>query len=157
MGDPFRSLRSAVRSCFLKENNSSPEPIENTSDLDITENGPIGALTKGTPDMMEGMMSAMDHIIEIQSNPGRRENAQLCKEFIREHGWATGDYCIWALKGVVLVLTEEQVLALPQSNPAMRDVFTLVSRHKPVLFFCVLSSRPCLMVTTGRAPENASV
>lgn len=136
MGDPFRSLRSAVRSCFLRENNSSPDPIGNMSDIDVTDNGHIGALTKGTPEMMEGMMSAFDHLIEIEtSNPGRRENKQLAKEFIREHGWPTGDYCIWALRGVVLVLTEEQVLALPnKSNPAMREVFTLVSRHKPALF-----------------------
>lgn len=156
MGAPVKSLISAVRSCLLKRHDSSPEPIGNISDANAHENRPIGAMTKGTPEIMENMLSCLDEMTQNEtSNPRRRENMQLCRDFVRDHGWPKDGYCIWALKGVVLVLTEEQVLKLPKSNPARVDAYTMVSRHKLVLFFYILFSRPFLMITTERPPHGS--
>lgn len=93
----------------------------------------------GTPDIMENLLNCLDEMTQNEtSNLRRRENMQLCRDFVRDHGWPNEGYCIWALKGVALVLTEEQVLKLPKSPPARVDVYTMASRQKPVLFLSIL-------------------
>lgn len=156
MCDPFQSLRSAVRSFFIKRNDSNTEPTGDISDANVPENGPIGALSKGTEETMEYRLSCFDEMIQNEmSNPRRRENMQLCRDFARDNGWPNENYCILALKGVVLVLTEQQLVKLPKS-PFRRDAFTLVSRYKPVLFSCVLFPRPFLMVTIERTYHGST-
>lgn len=132
----FQSLRSAVMSHFLKQHDSSPEFIGELSDANASENGPTRGITKVPQDMMEDMLSCLDRMIQKETkNPRRRENMQIGKDFVKEHGWPQGDYCIWVLKGIVLVLTEEQMWALPNS-PARADAFVLVSNHK-LAIICV--------------------
>lgn len=133
----FHSLRSAVMSHFLKQKDTIPEPVGSFSDADASEHGPSRGITKVPQDMMEDVLSCLDRMIQNETkNPGRRENMQIGKDFVREHGWPEEDYCIWVLKGVVLVLTEEQMWALPKS-PARADAFVLVSNHK-LAIICVV-------------------
>lgn len=120
---------------FLKQHDSSPDLIGELSDANASENGPTRGITKVPQDMMEDMLSCLDRMIQNETkNPRRRENMQIGKDFVREHGLPEGDYCIWVLKGVVLVLTEEQMWALPKS-PARADAFVLVSNHKLIFIY----------------------
>lgn len=107
-------------------------------------------------DMMEDMLSRLDRVIEDETkNPRRRENMKIGREFIVKHGWPTKDYCIWVLRGVVLILTEAQLYALPES-PERADAFLVVSSLEPGLFSynCISSSGPFLKLTTGQDPAG---
>lgn len=150
MCDPFRSLRSAVMSCLLKKHGSSPEPIGSINDTNAPENGPIRGITKVPQDMVEDVLSCLDQMIQNETkSPRRRENIGFGRDFVREHGWPEKGCCIWVLKEVVFVLTEEQLEALPKSR-ARVDAFVLVSSQKLIspyfgLFLCVcVCSRGCI-------------
>lgn len=133
----FQSLRSAVMSHLLKQHDSSPELIGELSDANASENGPTRGITKLPQNMMEDVLGWLDRMIQNETtNPRRRENMQIGKYFVREHGFPEEDYCICVLKGVVLVLTEEQIWALPGS-PAWADAFVMVSSHE-LAITCVL-------------------
>lgn len=45
--------------------------------------------------MMEEILSYLDRLISKEtSNPRRRKNIQICKDFVREFGWPEDDYYI---------------------------------------------------------------
>lgn len=78
------------------------------------------------------MLTYLDRLISKEtSNPRRRKNIQICKDFVREYGWPEDDYYIWVMQGVVKVITQEERFSLPRS-PAKADAFLLVSSNEPI-------------------------
>lgn len=129
MSGLFQCLKTTVVPCLVKTRSAHPRHIEHLSDENTPENGPYRGTTKVPQDTGEAILSLLDIMIHDEtSSLRRRDNMQLVRDFIEKHGWPEEGYVIWALKGVVLVLTEGQWRALPQS-PDRSDAFELVSPH----------------------------
>lgn len=121
----FQCLKTTVVPYLIKTRRTHPRLIEHLSDENTPEEGPCRGTTRVPQDTGEGILSLLDTMIHDEtSNLRRRDNIQLVRNFVEKHGWPQEDYVIWALKGVVLVLTEGQWRALPQS-PARADAFEL--------------------------------
>lgn len=153
---PVQSLREAVLSSFRRRNDPGPGPNGNLCDDNMPESGPVGGTEMVPQDMMENMLSHLDRVIEDETkNPRRRDNMKIGREFIVKHGWPTKDYCIWVLRGVVLILTEPQLYALPES-PERADAFLVVSSPEPglLLYNCIFSSGQLLRLATGQDPAG---
>jgi len=129
MSGLFRCLKTTVVPCLVKTRSTHPRHMEPLSDGNTPENGPYRGTTRVPQDTGEGILNLLDIMIHDEtSNLRRRDNMQLVRDFIEKHGWPEEGCVIWALKGVVLVLTEGQWMALPQS-PDRGDAFELVSSN----------------------------
>lgn len=122
-------LRTAVMPRTVQRQGPHPKPNEIVSRTNAQE-APIKGLTKDPPEMLEVMLSFLDQSIEEEtSNPTRRKNIQVCKDYVREYGYPEDDYYIRVVQGVVTVLNQEERFALlPTPNRA--DNFLLVSSNK---------------------------
>lgn len=126
----FQCLKTTVVPYLVKTPRTHPRLMEHLNDENTSEDGPYRGTTKAPSDTGEGILSLLDILIHDETtNPRRRDNIQLVREFVEKHGWPEQGYVIWALKGVVLVLTERQWGALPQS-PVRADAFELVRGYR---------------------------
>lgn len=124
-------LRAAVMPRTIQRQGSNPKPVEIVSSPNAQES-PIRGVTKFPQEMMEVMMTFLNQLIQKElSNPRRRKNMQICKDFVREYGWPEDDYCIRVLQGEVKVMTEKKCFALPAS-PDNVDTFLLVSSKESI-------------------------
>lgn len=102
-----------------KQPGPRPKPVEIISITDV-QAVPVKGLTKDPPEMVETMMIFFDQLIEKgRSNPTHCKNIQICKDYVRKHGYPEDDYCILVVQGVVTVLSQEERFALPRvGNPS---------------------------------------
>lgn len=113
----------------IQRRDSNPKPVEIVSSTNAQESL-IRGLTKSPQEMMEVMMIFLDRLVQEElSNPRRRKNIQICKDFVREYGWPEDDYCVRVWQGEVKVITETQRSALPPSLDRV-DAFLLVSSNE---------------------------
>lgn len=133
MSGLFQCLKATIVPLLVKTPRSDHGRIEHLSDENTPENGPYRGTTKVPEDTGEGILTLLDIMIQDETTPltrqvpkTGRDNIRLVRNFVEKHGWPEEGYVIWALKGVVLVLTEGQWAALPGS-PAKTDAFALVS------------------------------
>lgn len=142
MSGLFQCLKATIVPFLVKAPRNGPWRIEHLSDENTPENGPYRGTTKAPQDTGECILTLLDKMIQGETLLTRqmpktgRENIRLVRNFIEKHGWPEKGYVIWALKGVVLVLTEGQWAALPES-PARADVFALVSSHILMSLFII--------------------
>lgn len=114
----------------IQRQGPNPKPTEIASSADAQE-GEIKGLTKDSQEMMEAMLIYLDQLIQKEtSNPRRRENIQICRDYVRQYDWPEDDYYIWVVQGVVKVITQEERFELPPS-PAKADNFLLVRSSGP--------------------------
>lgn len=138
-------LRAAIMPRTIQRQGPHPKPTEIVRSTDA-QDGPIKGLTKDPPEMLEVMMRFLDQLIEEEtSNPTRRKNIQICKDYVGEHGYPEDDYYIRVVQGVVTVLNQEERFALPPT-PNRADNFLLVSSYKASFVYSAEITNQCCVL-----------
>ncbi|KAJ0107897.1 hypothetical protein J7T55_007109 [Diaporthe amygdali] len=92
------------------------------------DSGVVRGTTKRSPEVLEHYLKMLDGEIAMETlNMKRRESMELCRVFIRKHGYPDDHFFIWAMHGVVKVLTEREFRELPRSSTPRKDSFFVSS------------------------------
>lgn len=81
--------------------------IQNGTDL-LSPGATVRGTSKVDTDMWEFYVNMVQRNIEEETNPVRRQNAQVCLEFLRQHGYPAHGYHFSVHQEIMLVLTTEQ-------------------------------------------------
>lgn len=92
---------------------SQNQPVPTPTDR-ATENGTslspttIAGTTKADSRMWQYYIDMVEGQIKEETNPARRQNAEVCLEFVRQYGYPAEGYRFLIHHGTMEVLTEDQ-------------------------------------------------
>lgn len=66
--------------------------------------------TKADSEMLQSYINLVEEQIEKETNPTRRQNAQVCLEYVRQHGYPAPGYRFLIHQGKMEVLTEDEAM-----------------------------------------------
>ncbi|KAL1865053.1 hypothetical protein Daus18300_007400 [Diaporthe australafricana] len=145
-----------LESDFSQNQGSGPELAETDSDSTAAGHRPVQRTTKDDQELWNGLLGVLDKEIQDETlNPTRRLSIQLCRDFVKEHGYPVEDYYIyaWATHGIVIIMNENQIQNLPRSVERSRDSFILVSSNMPNLSRYSARARARADDSSQAAPE----
>lgn len=75
-----------------------------------TESSPatVAGATKADSKMLQFYIDMVEKQIKEETNPTRRQNAQVCLEYVRQHGYPAQGYRFLIHQGIMEVLTEDE-------------------------------------------------
>lgn len=146
-----------------------PAPTD-TATASGTKSSPatVTGTTKVDNEWLQFYIDMVERQIQEESNPARRENAQVCLEFVRKHGYPAQGYRFLVYQGITEVLTEEQDMdrdgeLLRRVGGSFQDTYGLVCcwpSSKPLfcnLAFTILLTRSSILPGKKASEQRSDI
>lgn len=113
--DPAYLPQNLTPSIIMSSDPSQPQdqPVP-TAPGGSTESGTdsspvtVTGATRDDAEEVQGHISLVEGIIKNESSPVRRRNAEVCLEFVKQHGYPVQGYRFFIHEGVIQVLEKDQ-------------------------------------------------